>query len=80
MQTFYRLRESQPGLPKVEALRQAQLTLLRGTGPPEAAMRPESRAGVSGATRAVGLGGSAPRPARSRGAVCASKPSGRRLC
>jgi CHAT domain-containing protein len=33
MQTFYRLRESQPGLPKVEALRQAQLALLRGTGP-----------------------------------------------
>ena len=32
MQAFYRLRESQPGLPKVEALRQAQLALLRGTG------------------------------------------------
>jgi CHAT domain-containing protein len=33
MQTFYRLRERQPGLPKVEALRRAQLTLLRGAGP-----------------------------------------------
>ena len=31
MQEFYRLRESQPGTPKVEALRQAQLELLRGT-------------------------------------------------
>ena len=32
MQTFYRLRERQPGLPKVEALRQAQLALLHGPG------------------------------------------------
>jgi CHAT domain-containing protein len=32
MQTFYELRESQPGLPKVEALRQAQLRLLAGQG------------------------------------------------
>ena len=31
MQEFYRLRESQPGTSKVEALRQAQLELLRGT-------------------------------------------------
>ena len=30
MQHFYRLRESQAGLPKVEALRQAQLALLHG--------------------------------------------------
>jgi CHAT domain-containing protein len=30
MQSFYRRREGQPGLPKVEALRQAQLALLRG--------------------------------------------------
>jgi CHAT domain-containing protein/1,2-phenylacetyl-CoA epoxidase PaaB subunit len=30
MQAFYRLRESQTGMPKVEALRQAQLALLRG--------------------------------------------------
>ena len=37
MQTFYRLREGQPGLPKVEALRQAQLALLRGAGPSQAA-------------------------------------------
>jgi CHAT domain-containing protein len=29
MQTFYRLRERQPGLSKAEALRQAQLTLLQ---------------------------------------------------
>src|SRR5262245_42330172 len=36
MPTFYRLRESQPGLPKVEALRQAQLALLRGAGRPGA--------------------------------------------
>jgi len=56
MQTFYRLRESQPGLPKVEALRQAQLTLLRGTGPPESAMRPESRAGALGADTSSGPG------------------------
>jgi len=34
MQTFYRQRESQPGMPKVEALRQAQLILLRGQGAP----------------------------------------------
>jgi CHAT domain-containing protein len=32
MQRFYRLRERQPGLPKVEALRQAQLALLHGVG------------------------------------------------
>jgi CHAT domain-containing protein/Tfp pilus assembly protein PilF len=32
MQTFYRLRERQPGLPKVVALRQAQLALLHGPG------------------------------------------------
>jgi CHAT domain-containing protein len=32
MQTFYHLRESQPGLPKVEALRQAQLRLITGQG------------------------------------------------
>ena len=37
MQTFYRLRERQPGLPKAEALRQAQLALLRGAGQPGAA-------------------------------------------
>ena len=30
MQTFYRLRNDSPGQPKVEALRQAQLSLLRG--------------------------------------------------
>jgi CHAT domain-containing protein len=36
MHLFYWLRETQPGLPKVEALRQAQLALLRGTGPPGA--------------------------------------------
>ena len=33
MQTFYRLRESQPGVPKVEALRRAQLALLHGQVP-----------------------------------------------
>ncbi|MBC7932312.1 MAG: tetratricopeptide repeat protein [Rubrivivax sp.] len=31
MQEFYRLRESQPGTTKADALRQAQLSLLRGT-------------------------------------------------
>jgi CHAT domain-containing protein/Tfp pilus assembly protein PilF len=61
MQTFYRLRESQPGLPKVEALRQAQLTLLRGPGQREAATRPESRAGVLVADASRGLGGALPR-------------------
>jgi CHAT domain-containing protein len=30
MQEFYRIRESTPGLTKLEALRQAQLHLLRG--------------------------------------------------
>ena len=72
MHTFYRLREGQPGLPKVEALRQAQLALLRGAGPPEAATRPESRAGVVVADASRGPGGALPRFRRSRGAVCAS--------
>jgi CHAT domain-containing protein/Tfp pilus assembly protein PilF len=31
MREFYRVRESSPGMPKLEALRQAQLALLRGT-------------------------------------------------
>ena len=31
MQKFYQIRDAQAGLPKVEALRQAQLALLRGT-------------------------------------------------
>ncbi len=31
MQEFYRIRELQKGMSKVEALRQAQLALLRGT-------------------------------------------------
>jgi CHAT domain-containing protein len=61
MQTFYRLRESQPGLPKVEALRQAQLALLRGHGPPEASKRPESRAGVMVADASSEPGGALPR-------------------
>jgi CHAT domain-containing protein len=43
MQTFYRLRENQPGLPKVEALRQAQLALLRGTGQSVGAVTTEVR-------------------------------------
>jgi CHAT domain-containing protein len=33
MQEFYRRRETQPGVPKIEALRQAQLALLRGQKP-----------------------------------------------
>ena len=33
MQEFYRIRESSPGIPKLEALREAQLELLRGNGP-----------------------------------------------
>lgn len=32
MQRFYRIRESSPGMTKLEALREAQLELLRGTG------------------------------------------------
>jgi CHAT domain-containing protein len=32
MREFYRLRQSQPGMLKAEALRQAQLAILRGTG------------------------------------------------
>jgi CHAT domain-containing protein/Tfp pilus assembly protein PilF/uncharacterized protein YoaH (UPF0181 family) len=43
MQNFYRLRSTRPNLSKVEALRQAQLTLLRGeaggTQPPPAAQK-----------------------------------------
>ena len=46
MQTFYRLRESQPGLPKVEALRQAQLALLRGAGPPGASTQMGGARGI----------------------------------
>jgi CHAT domain-containing protein len=34
MQKFYRLREAQPGTLKAEALRQAQLALLRGEDKP----------------------------------------------
>ena len=33
MQEFYRIRESSPGIPKLEALREAQLELLRGDVP-----------------------------------------------
>ena len=41
MQTFYRLRETEPGLPKVEALRQAQLSLLHSQSPTTAGIRTE---------------------------------------
>jgi CHAT domain-containing protein len=61
MQTFYRLRERQPGLPKVEALRQAQLTLLRGSGRPGAATHQESRGGVLVADAGSGPGATLPR-------------------
>jgi CHAT domain-containing protein len=61
MHTFYRLRESQPGLPKVETLRQAQLALLRGTGPPGAPAHTESRAGVVVADASSEPGGALPR-------------------
>jgi CHAT domain-containing protein/uncharacterized protein HemY len=61
MQIFYRLRESQPGLPKVEALRQAQLTLLRGTGPPGVAIHTEARGGGVVADASGGPGGALPR-------------------
>jgi CHAT domain-containing protein len=40
MQTFYRLRVTQPGLSKAEALRQAQLRLLTGQGPHDTAPGP----------------------------------------
>jgi CHAT domain-containing protein len=43
MQAFYWLRESQSGLPKVEALRQAQLALLRGVGQSVGAVTAEVR-------------------------------------
>ena len=81
MQTFYRLRESQPGLPKVEALRQAQLALLRGAGPPGAATPHGARVASSCArARGVGLGGrcrpSCPSPRRRM----RIQPTGRRLC
>ena len=73
MQTFYRLRESQPGLPKVEALRQAQLALLRGAGQPGAATPMESARHCPGRGHAaVGRGGAAALCARAPGAVCAS--------
>jgi CHAT domain-containing protein len=61
MQTFYRLREGQPGLPKAEALRQVQLALLRGAGPPGAPAHTASRAGVVGADASSGPGPSLPR-------------------
>jgi hypothetical protein len=48
MQTFYRLRETQSELPKVEALQQAQLTLLRGPGQSRAAANAEQRSLDSG--------------------------------
>lgn len=44
MQEFYRLRETQPGTPKIEALRQAQLGLLYGS---VKATQPGERRGVS---------------------------------
>ena len=61
MQTFYRLREGQPGLPKVEALRQAQLALLRGTRTPGAPAHTASRAGVVVADASSEPGGALPR-------------------
>jgi CHAT domain-containing protein len=57
MHTFYRLREGQPGLPKVEALRQAQLALLRGARPPGAPAHTASRAGAVGADASSEPGG-----------------------
>jgi CHAT domain-containing protein len=60
MQTFYRLREDQPGRPKVEALRQAQLALLRGTGPRGAAPHMETRGVVLGGAASSGPGGTLP--------------------
>ena len=43
MQAFYRLRETQPGLSKAEALRRAQLQLLAGSGPLAAAAPEHTR-------------------------------------
>jgi CHAT domain-containing protein len=57
MQTFYRLRETRPGMPKVEALRQAQLALLHGAEQ-EAASPETPRA----AQRVGDNGGDAVRP------------------
>ncbi len=41
MQDFYRIRESAPGITKLEALRQAQLGLLHGTGEVQRSSAPE---------------------------------------
>jgi CHAT domain-containing protein len=60
MQTFYRLRESQPGLPKVEALRQAQLALLWGARAPEAAAPMEAGGIVREDAARHGLGEALP--------------------
>jgi CHAT domain-containing protein len=49
MQEFYRIRETSPGIPKLEALREAQLELLRGTIRPAGApgSQPNSNAQYS---------------------------------
>ena len=60
MQTFYRLREGLPGLPKVEALRQAQLALLRGTGPSGVATQMCARGIVLDEGARSGYGGTLP--------------------
>lgn len=54
MQEFYRIRESSPDITKVEALREAQLELLRGTGQ------------FSGMTRGVSVNPAAERPGAPR--------------
>jgi CHAT domain-containing protein len=60
MQTFYRLRERQPGLSKVEALRQAQLRLLRGTEQPGTAIAMEVRGVAARETAHSGPGEALP--------------------
>jgi CHAT domain-containing protein len=59
MQELYRRRETPPGLPKIEALRQAQLALLRGQHPAGDVVAHE--------TQSILASGAAPRGGRERG-------------
>jgi CHAT domain-containing protein len=66
MQAFYRRREGQPGVSKVEALRQAQLALLRG----QESAAPDPSVAAPG----VLLVASAPAVTASRGLAVAPEP------
>jgi CHAT domain-containing protein/tetratricopeptide (TPR) repeat protein len=72
MQTFYRLRVTQPGLSKAAALRQAQLRLLAGQGPHDV---------VPGPAPMLSSGGPSPEARQDRGidlvhGPAATRPSG----